>query len=144
MGDVSASVKPRGVRDSGSGIVPTLVLLALLVFAGPFFTVRRGRDRTCDGRPRRSAPRLPRSHTHRHSSLLRRSRRKKTADGLRVVRREAVGLQRKSSSAGGTHQTMRAISIRYWQSPTRLPRHVHASVYAPACACCPRNCPFRS
>ncbi|MEN2468840.1 MULTISPECIES: hypothetical protein [Burkholderia] len=49
-----------------NGIVQTLVLLALLVFAVLFFTARRGRDRTRDRLLHRPARRSPRSHTHRH------------------------------------------------------------------------------
>ncbi|WP_175888598.1 MULTISPECIES: hypothetical protein [Burkholderia] len=45
-----------------NGIVQTLVLLAILVFAVLFFATRRGRDRTRD----RLLHRSPRSHTHRH------------------------------------------------------------------------------
>ncbi|VWC57507.1 hypothetical protein BLA18110_00537 [Burkholderia lata] len=49
-----------------NGIVPILVLLALLVFAVLFFTAGRGRDRTRDKLLRRPARRSSRSHTHRH------------------------------------------------------------------------------
>jgi hypothetical protein len=50
------------------GIVQTLLLLALLVFAVLFFTAGRGRgrDRTRDKLPHRPARRSSRSQTHRH------------------------------------------------------------------------------
>ncbi|KAF1038786.1 hypothetical protein BLA6993_06042 [Burkholderia lata] len=48
------------------GIVQTLLLLALLVFAVLFFTAGRGRDRTRDKLLHRPARRSSRSHPHRH------------------------------------------------------------------------------
>lgn len=50
-----------------NGIVPTIVLLAVFVFAVLFFAERRSRDRTRDRLLHRASRRSSRSHTHRHS-----------------------------------------------------------------------------